>query len=424
MRHVAWTEFRRSPMRWWFAILVAGQLAVLLIKQYEWEFAWSETGAAVTASAGFVLPVAAMSAGWAANRWHRSGSISHLHTHGRSPVAPYLVQFSVTLGYVLLSYLVTLVAAWTIAVMASGWGIPWLDYLLMGAVFLTIGTGFGFAVCTFIESRLAVPAVGVVTFAVWVMINDTSPLAMRLLGGYAGEQLAVGPLGWRALLAIGLAVLAVSLGATSDGWRVRRQAVVLPATGLLLSILAVGGMANAGLLQETRSPAGIEPVCTTSKIEICVWPDQAGFLPELTRYAERLEILDEAGLDVPERYTERGLLGHEWSMHTNFRLKSATGQWIRAGELAFHIGLDVAVPDDCVTDAAIGYPEWERDLQLLTAWPTFFVFEGPPPPGNGGGPPFDKQAMAELIALPESEQIAWAVDATALVTAERPCEAD
>ena len=409
-------------MRWWFPILVGGQLAVLLVKQYEWEFAWAETGAAATASVSFIFPVVTMSAGWVANRWHRSGPIFQLCSHSRLPGAPHLVQFSVTLGYVLLSYLVTVAVAWTKAVMASGWGVPWPGYLFLGAVFLAIGTGFGYATCVIIESRLAVPAVGLVAFAAWLMLGQRSPLTIQLLGGYSGEQLASGPVAWRVLLAVGLGALAVAVGISSDHWRSRPSAHAFSVVAAGLSIVAVVAMANAGPLREPRSADSVEPVCTETAVEICVWPDQAGFLPELAVYAERLELLDNAGLDVPDRYTERGLLGDDWSLHPSFHLQSATGEWIRASSLTFHIGLDLSSPEDCVTDAAMEYSEWSRDLQLVVAWPTFYVFGGTPPPGNGGGPEFDKERMSDLIALPEAEQIAWAVETTAKVTAERPCE--
>ncbi len=421
MKHVLWTEVRRSPLRWWFPALVVLQMTVLLVKQYDWEFAWSETGAAAAAAASFSLPIAAMAAGWAAHREHRSGDISQLHAHSRLPGLPHVVQFGVTLAYILSSYAVTVLVAWATAVGASGWGVPWPGYLMMGVSFLTIATGFGYAACRFVGSRLAVPAVGMVMFAVWLMVDKRSPLTLQILGGYAGEEPAVAALAWRLVLALSLCGLAVMMRPQQDRRHPRGGVIALPVAATGLVMVAVAGMAAAGPLQVPRSAEGVTPVCTDTAIEICVWPDQAGFIPELERYALRLEELDRAGLDVPVAYTERGLLGHSWSEHPNLRLKSATGEWIRVGELTFHIAIDLDSPDECVTDATTTAQEWQQDLQLVVVWPTFYVFGGHPPPGNGGGPPFDRELMAEILALPEEEQIAWAVATTDRLTAERPC---
>lgn len=155
-------------------------------------------------------------------------------------------------------------------------------------------------------------------------------------------------------------------------------------------------------------------------MEICVWPEQAGFLPELADYAKRLESLSSIA-DVPDRYIEANL--DTTGRGATFTLQSSTGSWMRVSGLAFWIDADNH-PAECSPDAQLDFDAWAAQSHQLTAWYSHWIFGGPPPAGNGGGPPFDQAAMAELMAEPEATQLAWAEQTRDRVLAERPCDAN
>ncbi|MFD0557897.1 hypothetical protein FB566_3184 [Stackebrandtia endophytica] len=418
MRRALLIEIRRSSLRWCVPVFTCFQLAMLFGKSEQWEYAWSETSAAITVATGISVPLIAAAAAWEGTRWHRSGDVSVFHHHTRFAGAGYVLQLLATLCLVTVPFVVTTVAAWISAAAVSGPGLLWPGYLLFALAVQWAAAGLGLAAGRIVASRLVVPAVAMTFMVPLILLPGGHPFALFSLFGGASMVLLPQAVAARVLIAVAALVLGlaaigrhrdVSVGAWR-GWTI----MAASATAI---VIAVQIMASGGPILTPRAADGIDPLCTDTEIEICVWPDQAGFLPELTQYAHRLEELSSFA-EVPARYTADGLDSADDD--ATFSLASATGSWMRVTDLAFWIDVN-EYPEQCDPDAELDTETWNREGDQLAVWYSYWIFGGPPPPGNGGGIPYDREAMAELIAQPVEAQFAWAQATRERVLSARPC---
>lgn len=420
MRRALWIEVRRSSLLWWLPLILGFQLVMLFFRSYQWEFAWSEASAAIGVAAGISAPLVAAAAAWEGTRWHRSGDLSVFHHHARFAGAGYLLHLQSILLLVTVPLSATGLIAWAVTVSASGFGLLWPSYLVFALAVQWGIAGFGYTIGRLVGTRLVVPAAVLIVMLGLMLLPGGHPFAMMSINGASGMTLL--PQAVTARVAIAAVLLALGLlvvGKHGDVWVRRWPGWSLVAAGTVVMIVAAQTMATGGPIHRPRDAADITPLCTRTTVEICVWPDQAGFLPELTGYAHRLETLSTVA-DVPDRYEEANLAHDDVA---TFTLQSSTGSWIRVTGLAFWIDAD-RYPTECSPDAGLDFATWASQSQQLTVWYSHWIFGGPPPPGNGGGPPYDRAAMAELIAQPERAQLAWAGETRDRLVAVRPCDAD
>ena len=419
MRRALLIELRRSSVRWFLPLITGFQLFMLFYRSEQWEFAWSEASAAIGVAGGISVPLVAAAAAWEGTRWHRSGDLSVLHHHARFPGAGYALHQLSVLILATVPLLITTVTAWAVTAAHSGMGALWPSYLLLALAVQWLGVGLGFAAGRLLATRLVVPGVALCLMVPLLLMPSGHPFALFSISGPSGVVLIPQATLARIMMAAAVLALGVAVvGKHRDSWIEPRRGWTLTAGCVAVFAIAVQTMSSGGPLHAPRDPTGVTPVCTDTAVEICVWPDQAGFLPELTGYAQRIEALG-AFADVPDRYVDANLDDSGF----RFTLRSATGSWMRVSELAFAIDID-AYPDECTPDAELDFDAWSSQLNQLNAWYVHWIFDGPPPPGNGGGPPYDRAAMTELIAQPVQEQFEWAERVHDRVMAERPCHPD
>lgn len=307
MMRVIWLETRRSPLRWWLPLFVVLNLAILFGRSTSWIGVWPQASAAAQLG-GYALTAMAGAAGsWCAGREHRSGTNGMLSASWRSRWQADFAQFSSTVLYVGVPYLIGAGAAAIVSAGEAGPGFLWPGYLLLGAGTLLLSTAAGHLAGKYLVGKFA-PTVAIAVLILVFGMFGSRRLELFVLSGMPQEEVLAPALTARIILALAVAAAAVLLpGRLSGGasWnRLRRLSKVTITVAAVAGCIVVAGA--AGPLRATR-PAPAVPLCNAQKPRVCMWPDHRKYLPEIAAMAGRLTKLPSGLFKVPDTFYERGV---------------------------------------------------------------------------------------------------------------------
>lgn len=296
MQRILQIELRRS-----LVVLTspafAGLLALLMLhKQEAWRGSWPEASAAVTSALVFITPLLAGLSAWEVKRRCLAANDTE------SP--PWLVP----LFLVHIASAVTVITAgavcavWVNLMFHAPAGFLWPSYLLVGLAGLIECLAVGFLL-----GRLPGPAWFPPAIAMMLTFLRITMTSGGLIGAprsrftrvfLTGRSwVGLSPTGvLLALLAAAVAVLAAlylpDLLKRVTALRARTLHACSPGTRLAsiisigVTVLALGAVTTGPpLTYERAAPA--QPLCTSTAMRLCVWPEDAARLPALTRLAQR-----------------------------------------------------------------------------------------------------------------------------------------
>jgi hypothetical protein len=133
-----WLHVRNSPIRYALPVLIAIDVAVLLLRNRYWIGVWPETGAAAQVPASLLGVVGAGAAAWAAGAPARHRLEEQLTAARVHPARIEAYRLGATLIVLLIPYMVGQAVAFAVTARTFPPGVHlWLGYLLLG-VFVTL----------------------------------------------------------------------------------------------------------------------------------------------------------------------------------------------------------------------------------------------------------------------------------------------
>ncbi|MGK5444854.1 hypothetical protein ACSNN7_23925 [Micromonospora sp. URMC 105] len=421
-----WLHLRSSTARWALVPLAVLGVAVLFGRSRFWIGIWPESGAAAQVSAFFLSIFAAGVAAWIA----ASVEVRGLHEQAASaairPLTIELTRFAAALLWLLLPYLAVAAAAFVATAVESfppGVG-SFFRYILLGAVAVVFATAWGWLVGRLLAPLIAAVCAALSWFIAVSLLGDVADAA--LVSGPPWMELRLGPIGLRLAAVLVLAVAVCALPWRSGRRGVFRQRVVV-------ALAALVGVVVAHLTTTVvthRAPVA-KPLCVQGKIEYCLWPEHAKYVPLVEDLDRRLAALP-VQLPLPERVVDYSLSGSQrWiDEYSSVQLPgtfapefdiSEGSRWALARGVASAIVSSVFA--ECDRDAR---PDPERRRDRLFAWLEWRL-------AGGGTPDYTTDAPGNLQAAwavghrtaggeSEPEQAAW-VSGLIAETKERYCRA-
>ncbi|MFD7575388.1 ABC transporter permease [Streptomyces sp. NPDC056534] len=307
-------ELRRSPLLIAFPVMLAVDLAVLFGRSQYWIGVWPEASVAAQIVTLFLGPVLAGVSAWQAGRSSRAGMAEAMLAAARPGWRVEAARLGATLTLGFLAYGIGCVTAAVVSMGDAGPGFLWPSYLLLGAATLIIFASVGHLAGRWWPSPGFTPVIAALGCFISML---ALPFKFNVLAGPPDTYLRPLPVAVRLLLAVALAVLAVT--APSRTSKAARQmprrkpprstrAVVLGSA--VCSFAALAAAPAAGELRVERPASSVSPVCERadkSAPEVCVWPEHRKYLPELTRMAQRLAEPTQSWVKVPDEFYEVGL---------------------------------------------------------------------------------------------------------------------
>jgi hypothetical protein len=413
-------ELRRSALRWWWPLLCALDLAVLLGRNTYWIGVWPQASAAAQIPAMFLGPVMAGAAAWAAGRRFRQGTGELHEAAARPPWQQEAALLAAALTYAVVPYVLGLAVAAVLTAPDAGPGFLWPGYPLLGLSVIVGCTALGHLAGRLLPFRLAVPVLCAIgCFLALTSLGDV--LALSVLSGYPQDEVAPVPLALR--LACAAALVGVALTAVRPavgGFVSPRRAVAVTGAGLgVFGVLAVSVVAAGPLGRERERPDA--PVCTDGAPVICLWPENRKYLPVMAAMAERAGALPAGLFTVPDRFDEKGLSGLDrtrFEYHQDFSIISGS-PWSVSPTIAGRI-LEASTPPYCdAADEETGERRQHAIFELLV-WIEARLNNASQPSDVHGGPPgVDLRRIGGLITLSEAEQAQWAAERLETIRATR-----
>lgn len=407
-----WIELRRSPLRWWFPLLVGIDLAVLFGRSTWWIGEWPQASVQAQIPAFYFAPLLAAAAAWAAGRVDRH------NLHAQHDVAAYprwrteLIQLAATLTYGLGAYSVGAITAVFVNLPKAGPGFLWPSYIFLGAALLVAYAGAGHLIGHWLRSQFTGPLIsGIGGLVIVSWMGSPKKLGLFALSGDPFKEVSQEALMARILMALSLICAAVFLsrksplmaGRTWNGFAHRGRTL----SACLLICLSLLSLSIAGPLQVARS-APSKPLCTENTPNVCLWPDDRKYLAEAENMVGRINRLPRHLFTIPPEFRERGLSGSKESYSDFFILEGS--MWNPAATMAGNI-MHSSWPKGEGCTLPLGSritPEFRKSSAELNAWLTVRIFGGGVPAGIHGGPPnVSMSAIARLTERPEGEQMGW-----------------
>ncbi|MFD3588876.1 ABC transporter permease [Streptomyces sp. NPDC058683] len=402
------TELRRSPLRWWFPVLVALDVAVLFGRAQWWIGVWPQASAAAQVPAFYLGPFLAAYAAWASGRIHRLG-FEDQHTAGTRPrwqvEGVHIAAVAVYGGG---AYAVGAAVAVAVSYDDAGPGFLWPSYLLLGAALIVLCIAVGHIAGRWFPSAFATPVIcGLACFVVVTMNGGPMKAGLFVLSGGPAVEVTPERLAVRWGLALSAVVVAVLTPRTLPGYTGGRGKVIarLPAIGSsVLAVACLAGVVTAGPVQTARAnPSG--QMCTRTEPKICVWPEERMYMPRLEAMAERVSGLPSV-IKSPSVFYEEGLRGGK-GQDTDFSIFEGS-MWEVADSMSIAVSRE-STPRYC--QAATSAAEDRRTMAYfeLDSWLAARISGAGQPSDIHGGPPgVDQKAIARLIKQSGPAQEAWA----------------
>ncbi|WP_371516601.1 hypothetical protein [Kitasatospora sp. NBC_01300] len=409
-----WMELRRSPLRWWFPLLIAADLGTLFGRSRWWIGQWVQTSVQVQIPAFYFAPLLAAAAAWAAGRTVRHHLDAQLAISARPRWQVDLTQLSATLTYGLVAYGVGAVVAVVASYPKAGAGFLWPSYLLLGSALLISFASVGHLVGLWVKSQFTGPLIaGLGTMVLIAWAGPPSALGLYVINGAPFQKVAVPALLARCLVAVLLVAAAGlvrrhSLLSTSRIWAGAASRVMAVSICALLCAALVGLVATSPVQVPRAAPN--RPVCTDGAPTLCLWPEDKVYLPKAQTMAEHMRQLPSGMFTVPTAFYERGLRGDAAHMYEDFYILEGS-MWDSSETMAGGI-MSASRP----TSPGCGFPpssrmtpEFIHSSGELNMWLAMRIFGGGQPAGMHGGPPgVDLDAIAHVLTEPEGTQAQWA----------------
>ncbi|MEE1751835.1 ABC transporter permease [Streptomyces sp. SP18CS02] len=289
-------ELRRSPLLTAFPVMIAVDLAVLFGRSQYWIGVWPEASVAAQIVTLFLGPMLAGVSAWQAGRSSRAGMPDFLLAAARPGWRIEAVRLGATLTLGFLAYGIGCLTAAAVSLGDAGPGFLWPSYLLLGAATLVIFASVGHLAGRWWPS----PGFTPVVCALGCFISMLSlPFEFDVLAGPPDTHLRPLPVAVRLLLALALAVLAVTApplpqkaGRQMPRRKFPRHTSAVAIVSAVSSFVALAAVPAAGELRGERPASATEPLCDRADEHaprVCVWPEHRKYLPELTRMAQRLD---------------------------------------------------------------------------------------------------------------------------------------
>ncbi|MGW5098708.1 hypothetical protein ACWEQ1_34860 [Streptomyces nodosus] len=401
-------ELRRSPLRWWFPVLVALDVAVLFGRAQWWIGVWPQAGAAAQIPAFYLGPFLAAYAAWAAGRIHRLG-FEDQHTAGtRSRWQIEGTQIAAAAVYGGGAYLVGAAVAAAVSYHDAGPGFLWPSYLLLGAALIVLCIAVGHIAGRWYPSGFATPVVsGLACFVILTTNGGPRKAGLFVLSGAPAVEVTPGDLALRWGLALSAVAVAALTPRGLPGYTGARGKLIvrLPAVGSsALAVACLAGVITAGPVQTARAEPSA-PMCTRTEPKLCVWPEERMYIPRLEAMARRVSELPPF-ITSPSAFYEEGLKGDS-AQDTDFSIFEGS-MWEVADSMSIAISR-ASTPPFC---PAVNSSAEDRRMMAyfeLDSWLAARISGAGQPSGIHGGPPgVDQRAIARLIEQPKQVQEDWA----------------
>lgn len=313
------TALRRTPLLVVVGALAFLQVTLMWLERSTWRMSWSEASAAVTTPWVYLAPLTAAGAAWTQRRWTGRHGLDEASTltallHSRHVLG--LISSS------LLVLLVPLVGALTAMTGTAGHAVPgtlWPSYLLIALFTAWTSAAVGCLAGLLPGSAWFSPAMAaIVIFGrhLWLPHGPSSALTRFFLAGPPHQGLTEGGILSACLEALGVSAIAliapmlVNCVRRGHTWTSRRQRLLL-ATAFCAAAVTLGTCAICGPVVRARDLPEA-PVCTGQEIQVCLWPDQTAYLPEVEELTRRADALTHAyHLSTPPPLLEYGLYGQD-----------------------------------------------------------------------------------------------------------------
>ncbi|MFE5584507.1 hypothetical protein [Kitasatospora sp. NPDC056531] len=409
-----WMELRRSPLRWWFPLFVALDLAALFGRSRWWIGDWPQTSVQTQIPAFYFAPLLAAGAAWAAGRTSRNNLDAQLGVAARPAWRIELTQLFATLTYGVAAYGVGVVAAAVVSAPTAGPGFLWPSYVLLGVALVVAFASAGHLVGHWSRSQFVGPVIcGLGSFVVIGWAGAPKALGLFVLSGDPFKQVALPALIARCLLAVLLVAAAGfvrrSLLPAHRAWNGTASRVGAVTICVSLCVAVVGLLATAPVQVERSAPR--QPLCTTGSPAVCLWPDDRKYLPQAQGMTERLRQLPSGMFSVPPVFYERGVRGPQHAFEDFYILEGS--MWDASETVAGSI-LHASRPQGCPLPLGDKItPQFVLATGELNMWLAMRIYGGGRPADMHGGPPgVDMDAIARVITQPEGEQLAWVTQRT------------
>ena len=295
---------RLSPL---IAVILVG---LMLVDRHQWAGVWPEASAALTSPLLFLAPVLAGLSSWEVRRRERGGK----QLRSEAWVVPLLVVQLLAGGVVVLAGCVCAVAV-NLGSSAPA-GFLWPAYVVMALVAVSEAVAVGVLLGRLggpvwfspIVSTLLVFLRLVLTQGQVVGSPETR-LARVFLAGHAWTGISAAATAVAVVEAVAVACLAVTLPRALRHLRAGRSRTAYPLSRQQRSCRVVGGVVLVAALvlvlvgpavtYERPSPS--DPLCTDTRMRVCVWPEDAARLPGLAELAARAQTEAELlGVSLPD----------------------------------------------------------------------------------------------------------------------------
>jgi hypothetical protein len=303
------TEVRRSPLRWWAPILLAGILVVTLGSGSWWAGIWPAASAQAEQVVLFLGPLMMAGAAYAATRSSDPTARAWIDSSTRTVWRGDSIQLASTVCIALALYLAGVITVIAASEGQSSSGHFWLGYGLLGALTLTAITAAGHLIGRVISSPVVAPtAAGVIGLIIMMAIASRFGLLVTANLAYSWYGISGMALLVRAFLATSLMVAAVAVPTRmnrGDRWP-RPSGQRAFSVGAAVGVVAAAALLPATPVLAQRQPPS-QPLCTATNSRICLWPDERKYLPDFSQMGRRLAALRDSTLDIPSTFYERGL---------------------------------------------------------------------------------------------------------------------
>lgn len=407
-------ELRRCLLARLAPLAAVGLVALMLSDRHRWQGVWPEASAAVTAPLCYLGPALAGAAAWEVRR--RRGERES--RNGGEPWAGPLLTAYLLAGAGVIA--VGAICAVLVNLSASApAGFLWPSYLIIALAVVGECLAAGVLLGRLGGPAWFAPVVAVLAcFLRLITTQGTgvgtpeSRLTRTFLSGRAWVALTPAGVVLAVVEAAIVVAAALLLPELLAALRARRERTAFPWSGRTRVAVAAGCAAcvlGAGLVL-TGPPLTVErdapanPVCTDTKLHLCVWPEDAARLPVLAALAERAGAqADALGVELPDHLSAYGLEPGA----PNFTIESDS-VWFAANDLAgLIVGSAVSVdctPPDTDPAAADFYQAYgelaglvELRLQGADARPA----------GMGDTRQIDRAEIARVAKSDRATQDAW-----------------